>query len=115
MAIIDRPPMSPQVQDQSGPPSPNPAFGKGIAEAQSRQGQGQIENAVSTCEKILMGVQDDTFRPYVEQAIAKLKIGLAMVNQKGPQSQAGGQPPAPGQQGQMPVPQLPPQSGQMPG
>lgn len=120
MPAIDRPPMSPQAQAQMGPPTApgGPNFGPGIGQAQQQMGQSQIDVAVSTIEKIAMGVQDDTFRSYAMRAVAILKAGAAMAQQKGPQSAAGGMmpPPAPGAgapQGQQV--QLPPMPSQMPG
>ena len=111
MAAIERPPVSPQAQAQMGPPG-GPAFGAGIGQAQAQQDKSPAEVAVGTVEKLLLGVQDETFRPYAMQAIAKLKVGLAMMQQKQPQ--AMGQPPAPGQGAPPQVP-APPTPGQMPG
>ena len=85
MPPLERPPLSPQAQAQMGPPG-GPAFGAGIGQAQQQQDKSPTEVAVSTVEKILMGVQDETFRPYGMKAIATLKVGLAMAQQKGPQS-----------------------------
>jgi len=117
MPALERPPMSPQAQAQMGPPG-GPAFGAGIGQAQQQQDKSPEEVAVSTVEKILMGVQSDTFRPYVMKALATLKVGLAMAQQKGPQSAGMNQPPQPGAGGpgggQGPIP-LPPMPGQMPG
>ena len=89
-------------------------MGAGLGQAQDQIGKNQIDLAVSTVEKILMGVPDDTFRTYVQRALAILKTGAAMAQQKGPQSM--GQPPAAGA-GMPPSqqPQLPPMPGQMPG
>ena len=111
--MMERPPMSPDAQAQMGPPG-GPKFGPGVAQAQQQMDKSPAEVAVGTVEKILMGVQDDTFRPYVEKAMATLKVGWAMVQQKGPQSkgmampQAGGPPQGP----QVPGPPVP---GAMPG
>lgn len=119
MPPMERPPVSPQVQAQMGPPSAGggPGFGQGMAAAQAEKSP--VETAVATAEKILMGVADDAFRPYATKAIATLKVGLAMSQQKGPQSQPGGMgappppgPMGPGPQSQMPVP---PVAGQMAG
>jgi hypothetical protein len=111
--------MSPQAQAQMGPPGGpgGPGFGPGIGQAQEQVGKGQVDLAVSTVEKILMGVQDDTFRNYAMRAVAILKTGAAMAQQKGPQSQPGiGQPPNAAAGGAPPPqPQLPPMPGQMPG
>ena len=91
-----------------------PAFGSGIGQAQQQADKSPVEVAVSTVEKILMGVPDDTFRTYVQRALAILKTGAAMAQQKGPQSM--GQPPAAGAGMPPPQqPQLPPMPGQMPG
>ena len=116
MPGIDKPPMSPQAQAQMGPPG-GPGFGPGVGQAQEQVGKNQADIALSTVEKILMGVPGDTFRTYVQRAMAILKTGAAMEAQKGPQSQPGGmmQPPAPGAGAPPPQPQLPPMPGQMPG
>ncbi len=117
MPPIDRPPMSPQAQAQMGPPG-GPGFGPAIGQAQEQVGKNQVDLAVSTVEKILMGVPDDTFRTYVTRAMAILKTGAAMAQQKGPQSQPGGMqgpPPSAGAGAPPPQPQLPPMPGQMPG
>ena len=119
MPPIDKPPMSPQAQAQMGPPGGpgGPGFGTAVGQAQDQVGKNQIDLAVTTVEKILMGVPDDTFRTYATRAIAILKTGAAMAQQKGPQSQPGvGQPPAAGAGAPPPTqPQLPPMPGQMPG
>jgi len=121
MPPIDKPPMSPQAQAQMGPPGgagAPPGFGQAIGQAQDQVGKNQVDLAVSTVEKILMGIPDDTFRTYATRAIAILKTGAAMAQQKGPQSQPGGvgQPPAAGAGAPSPTqPQLPPMPGQMPG
>ena len=99
-------------------PPGGPGFGPGIGQAQEQSQKSQIDIAVSTIEKIAMGVQDDTFQSYARRAIAILKTGAAMAQQKGPQSQPGGmqQPPAAGAGAPPPPqPQLPPMPGQMPG
>ena len=116
MPGIDKPPMSPQAQAQMGPPG-GPGFGAGVGQAQEQVGKNQIDLAVSTVEKIVMGVNDDTFRTYAQRAVAILKTGAAMEQQKGPQSQPGGmQPPMAGGGAPPPQqPQLPPMPGQMPG
>ena len=113
MAAIERPPVSPQVQAQMGPPGGGPEFGAGVAQAQAGMDKSPAEVATSTVEKILLGVQDEAFRPYAMKAIASLKVGVAMVQQKQPKSPGMGMPPGPGG-GQPPVPG-PPVPGQMPG
>jgi hypothetical protein len=72
-----------------------------------------VSMAVQTVEKILMGVADDTFRSYVTKAMAILKVGEAMVNQRGPQSGPPGMPKPGGEAA--PPPNLPPMPGMMPG
>ena len=117
MPPIDRPPMSPQAQAQMGPPG-GPGFGPAVGQAQEQVGKNQADIALSTVEKILMAVPGDTFRTYVQRALAILKTGAAMEAQKGPQSQPGGMagpPPAAGAGAPPPQPQLPPMPGQMPG
>ena len=119
MPVMERPPMSPQAQAQMGPPG-GPAFGPGIGQAQQQADKSPVEVATSTVEKILMGVQDEAFRPYAMKAIATLKVGLAMAQQKGPQSPGMNAPPQPGAgpgggPGAGPQPPLPPIPGQMPG
>lgn len=113
MPPIDRPPVSPQAQAQMGPPG-GPNFGPGIAQAQEQSGKGQIDVALSTVEKILMGVPGDTFRSYAVRAMAILKAGAAMEMQKGPQSQPAGMPP-PNAAGPGPQISLPAMPAQMPG
>lgn len=108
MPAIERPPMSPQVQAQVGPQVP-PNFGPGIGQAQQKS---QIDIAVSTIEKIAMGVQDDTFQSYARRAIAILKTGAAMAQNQGPQSKPGMPPPPTMGASQ---PQLPSMPEQMPG
>jgi hypothetical protein len=112
-AMMEAPPASPQVQAQMGPPGGGPEFGSGIAKAQAAQDKSPAEVATMTAEKILMGVQDDTFRPYAMKAIATLKVGMAMVQQKQPKSAGMGALPPPGGPPQ-PTPG-PPVPGQMPG
>ena len=116
MPPMTAPPMSPQVQAQMGPPK-GPNFGPGIGEAQKQMGQSEVSVAVSTIEKIALGVKNDTFRTYAERAIAILKVGAAMAEKQGPQSQAGGMqgPPASEAGAPPPRPQLPPMPGQFPG
>jgi hypothetical protein len=75
----------------------------------------QVEVAVSTVEKILSGIQDETFQTYAKKAIATLKVGAAMAKQRGPQSAGMGQlPQEPGAGGPPQIP-VPPMPGQMPG
>lgn len=109
--------MSPQAQAQMGPPG-GPGFGDGIAGAQQAQGKSPEEIAVGTCEKILMGIQNETMRPYVQKCLATLKIGLAQVQQAGPESQGMNKPPspnAPPAAGPSGPPPGPPGAGAMPG
>lgn len=113
MAPIERPPVSPAVQAQMGPPG-GPGFGDGMKDAQASAEKSPAEIATATVEKILMGVQDETFRPYVMKALASLKVGAAMVAQKQPKSPGMGAPPPPGGGGPAQVPG-PPIPGQMPG
>lgn len=120
MPPMDRPPVSPQAQAQMGPPGGQggPGFGQAIGQAQEQVGKNQADIALSTVEKILMGVPGDTFRTYVQRAMAILKTGVVMEQQKGPQSQPGGMPGPPSAAGAgapPPQPQLPPMPGQMPG
>lgn len=114
MPAIERPPVSPQVQAQMGPPG-GPEFGPGIAQAQAGMDKSPAELATDTVEKILMGVRDETFRPYAMKAIATLKVGAAMVQQKQPQSTGMGAPPPGMMQGQARPTPTPPIPGQMPG
>lgn len=114
--MLDKPPMSPQAQAQMGPPQ-GPNIGPGIAQARDQAGNNPIEVAVSTVEKILTGVQNETFQTYVQRAVAILKVGAAMAQKQGPQSSPMGEPPKPGMAGGpgpggIPVPPIP---GQMPG
>ena len=108
--------MSPQATAQMQPPG-GPGFGPGIGQAQEQSQKSQIDIAVSTIEKIAMGVQDDTFQSYARRAIAILKTGAAMSQQQGPQSKPGMAPPPSMAGGGQPAPQpqLPPMPGQMPG
>jgi hypothetical protein len=92
---------------------PGPGFGQGMQSAQDSQGKDPIEMAVQTCEKLLSGINDDTFKPYAQKAIASLKVGLGMVKQKQPGGQQGMQGPPQGG-GQAPPPKGPPTPGQMP-
>jgi hypothetical protein len=109
---MDKPPVSPQAQAQMGPPG-GPAFGQGIGQAQQQMDKSPAEIAVSTVEKILMGVGGNKFPEYAKKAIAILKVGLSMDQQQGPESTAMGKAPMPG--GGQSQPQLPPMPGQMPG
>lgn len=116
MAMLERPPVSPQAQTQMGPPGGSPNFGPGIGMAQQQMEKSQAEVATATVEKILMGVQDETFRSYALKAIATLKVGVAMSQNKGPQSGGMGLPPAAGAPtGPAPTIPTPPVPGQMPG
>lgn len=113
MPPMDKPPVSPQAQAQMGPPGPGPNFGQGIGQAQQQMEKSPAEIAVSTVEKILMGVGGNKFPDYAKRAIAILKVGLSMEQQQGPESTAMGKAPQAG--GQAPQPSLPPMPGQMPG
>lgn len=113
MPPLERPPVSPQAQAQMGPPG-GPNFGPGIGQAQQQADKHPAEVAVATVEKILMSVQDDTFKPYAEKAIATLKVGVAMAQKQGPQSKPMGMPPAVGGGAGPQVPG-PPVPGPMPG
>jgi hypothetical protein len=118
MPPIEKPPVSPQVQAQMGAPG-GPNFGPGIGQAQQQMDKSPVEVAVSTVEKILMGIQDEKFKPYAMKAMATLKVGAAMAQQQGPQSSPMGTPPGgpqagPGGGGPQQAP-LPPMPGQMPG
>jgi len=109
--------MSPQAQAQMGPPG-GPGFGPAVGQAQEQVGKNQIDLAGSTDERMLMGVPGDTFRTYVQRAMAILKVGAAREQQEGPQSRPAGveKPPAAGAGAPPPTqPQLPPMPGQMPG
>ena len=109
MPQITQPPMAPDVQAQMGP---GPAFGALAGQAQQQMGKSPIELAVGTVEKILSGIQDEAMRPFIQKAIATLKVGMAQSAQKQPQSAGMGAPPPGG--GPPPVP-MPPTPGQMPG
>lgn len=113
MAAIERPPVSPAVQAQMGPPSA-PGLNDGMQKMQDGMDKSPAEIATATVEKILMGVQDETFKPYAMKAIAALKVGVGMVQQKQPKSAGMGAPPGPGGGGPPAVPG-PPTPGQMPG
>lgn len=98
-------------------PAGGPNFGPGIGQAMQQQEKSPVEVAVSTVEKILLGVQDEKFQEYAKKAIATLKVGAAMSKQQGPQS---GMAPPPDGHGaaagqQPPKPMLPPSPGQLPG
>jgi hypothetical protein len=110
MPPMTQPPMAPDVQAQMGP---GPGFGALAGQAQAQAGKSPIEMAVATVEKMLTGIQDEAFRPFAMKAIATLKVGLAQVNSKQPQSAGMGAPPPPGGGGppQIPTPPIP---GQMP-
>lgn len=110
MPPMDKPPMSPDVAGQQ----PGPNMGPGMAQAQQQMGKDPIEMAVTTVEKILSGIQDETMRPYITKAIASLKIGMGMAKQKQPQSPAMGQPPPGMGAGAPPQIPTPPVPGQMP-
>ena len=105
---MTQPPMAPDVQAQMGP---GPQFGAGVGAAQQQMGKSPIETAVGTCEKILMGIQDEAMRPFIQKAIATLKVGMAQSAQKQPQSAGMGAPPPGGGPPQIPMPPTP---GQMP-
>ena len=102
------PPMAPDVQAQMGP---GPQFGAGVGQAQAQMGKSPIETAIGTVEKLLMGIQDDGMRPFIQKAIATLKVGMAQSQQKQPQSAGMGAPPPGGGPPQIPTPPTP---GQMP-
>jgi hypothetical protein len=112
MPPLDKPPMSPDVaQQQPGGAPPMP----GMQQAADQSKSDPIEMAVKTCEKLLMGINDPTFKPYAVKAVAQLKIGLGMAKQG--QAQSGGaMSPPPGGAGAPPPPQIPtpPMPGQMP-
>ena len=118
MPGIDKPPMSQQAQAQMGPPG-GPGFGPGVGQAQEQVGKNQADIALSTVEKILMGVPDESFRPAAMRFIAQLKVAAAQSAQTGPQSSPMGQPPGgpagPGAGGPPPPTPAPPTPGQMPG
>jgi hypothetical protein len=112
MPPIDRPPVSPQAQAQMGPPGGAPGLGPGFGEAMQKS---PVEIAVSTCEKILLGVQDESFRAAAVKFIAQLKVAAAESAQKGPQSSPMGAPSGPGAGAPPPQTPKPPTPGQMPG
>jgi hypothetical protein len=105
---MDKPPMAPDVQAQG---AAGGGFGAGMGAAQQQMGKSPIETAVATVEKLLMGIQDEAFRPYAMKAMASLKLGAAMAQQKQPQSGAMDKPPMGGGAPQIPTPPVP---GQMP-
>lgn len=109
MPPMTQPPMAPDVQAQMGP---GPQFGAGVGQAQAQMGKNPIELAVGTVEKILNGIQDEAMRPFIQKALATLKVGMAQSQQKQPQSAGMGAPP-PG--GGPPQVSTPPTPGQMPG
>ena len=100
--------MAPDVQAQMGP---GPGFGAGVGAAQQQMGKNPIEMAVGTVEKILNGIQDEAIRPFIQKALATLKVGLAQSAQKQPMSAGMGAPPPGGGPPQIPMPPTP---GQMP-
>lgn len=102
--------MAPDVQAQ-GAGGAGPAFGAGVGVAQQQMGKDPVETAVSTVEKLLTGIQDETMRPYIAKAMAALKLGLVMKQQKQPASAMGTPPPMGGGPPQIPTPPVP---GQMP-
>jgi len=113
MPPMDKPPMSPDVQGQAPPPG----IGQGMMQQQQEAKGGGLDTLVSTVEKMLLAVNDESFKPYAVKAIAQLKLGLGMSKQKQPQSGGmagppgpGGGPPPPG--GGVPTPPTP---GNMPG
>lgn len=107
MPGMDKPPMAPDVQAQGAG-----GFGAGVGQAQAQAGKDPVETAVMTVEKLLGGVTDETMRPYIAKALASLKLGLAMKQQKQPQS--GGMQPPPMGGGAPPQIPTPPVPGQMP-
>jgi hypothetical protein len=109
MPPMTQPPMAPDVQAQMGA---GPQFGAGVGQAQQQMGKNPIELALGTVEKILMGIQDETFRPFAQKMIATGKVGLSQVQQKQPQSAGMGAPSPGGGPPQVPTPPTP---GQMPG
>jgi hypothetical protein len=114
MPPMDRPPVSPQAQAQMGPPGGAPGL-TGFQQASQGMDKSPAEVAVSTVEKILMGVPGDKFKDYAAKAIATLKLGLAMEQQAGPQSSPMGGMPIKGAGGPPPPNPMPPVPGQMPG
>lgn len=110
MPAMTQPPMSPDVQAQMGP---GPQFGALAGQAQEQAGKNPIEIAVGTVEKILNGIQDEAMRPFIQKALATLKIGMAQSQQKQPQSAGQGAPSPQGGGGSPKIP-TPPTPGQMP-
>lgn len=88
MPGMDRPPLPPQAAAQMGG-----GLGPGIAEAQQQQGKGPEEIAVGTVEKILGGLQNTAFRPFVQKALATLNAGLKQIQAQGPESKPMAPPP----------------------
>jgi hypothetical protein len=122
MPPIAGPPISPQAQAQMGPPGPpgGPAFGPGIGAAMQDQGKNQIDIAINTVEKILKGINNETFQSHVTQALSILRQGALKSGAAGPMSGPGAPPPGAGPPGEgagppPPQPQLPPSAGMMPG
>ena len=100
---MPRPPVSPDAQAQMGPPG-GPGFGPGVAQAQAQMDKSPADVAVATCEKILLGVPDESFKAAAVKAIAQLKIAASQAQQKqgmAPPPGAGAPmvagPPTPGQ------------------
>lgn len=84
-----------------------------MAQAQAQQGS-PTETAMNTAIKILSAVNDETAKPYVEKALASLKIGIGMMKQKQPMSPGMNPPPQAGAGGAPPQVPTPPMPGQMP-
>jgi hypothetical protein len=82
-----------------------------MAQAQQQAGKNPTELAVNTVEKILSGITSETMKPYIDKAMAALKVGLGMEKQKQPQSGGMNPPQQGGGQPQIPTPPIP---GQMP-
>jgi hypothetical protein len=75
----------------------------------------KINLAIDTAEKILKGINDDTFQGYVTQALNILRQGQMKSGAAGPQTDQGqGPPPGGGPPEPMPQPQLPPTAGSLP-
>lgn len=108
MPPMTQPPMAPDVAAQMGP---GPQFGAMAGQAMQQMGKSPIETAVGTVEKILMGIQDEAMRPFIQKAIATLKVGMAQAAQKQPMSAGMGVPTQSGAPPQIPMPPTP---GQMP-
>lgn len=85
-----------------------------MQQAQDASKKDPIEMVVQTVEKLLMGVQNETFRPYAQKALASLKIGMGMAKQQQPQSGAPGMQGPPTGAGGPPQVPTPPIPGQMP-